>query len=191
MALQNTEYTYGTIAKWLHWLIALLFLCAYVAVYYRHWFTEDKTPENWNALQLHLSFGITIGAFVLLRVLWKLMNTTPMPLSDKPSEVLLSKWAHRLLYFFMIFMPITGYLGTGVNTEYFLQMEVPMFKDSALYHSMVVNQLGLTWDEFEGPIDFFHKKSGEYLIWVLVLLHMSAALYHHFVRKDATLKRML
>ena len=45
-------------------LTALLFLASYVSVYYRHWFTEDKTPENWTALQLHLSIGITIAVVV-------------------------------------------------------------------------------------------------------------------------------
>lgn len=191
MALKNTEYTYGTIAKWLHWIVAILFLSAYSAVYYRHWFTVKDTPANWNALQLHLSFGITIGAFVLLRVIWKLMNEKPKPLSDKPLEVSMAKWGHGLLYFFMILMPITGYLGTGVSTDLFFLTEVPMFKDSMVFQSLVVDGMGLTWETFEKPMDFFHKRSGEYLVWVLILVHISAALYHHFVKKDGTLKRMV
>ena len=38
---------------------AALFLASYISVYYRHWFTKEKTPENWTALQLHLSIGVT------------------------------------------------------------------------------------------------------------------------------------
>ena len=55
MSLKNTAQAYGSIAKWFHWTTAGLFLASYMAVYYRHWFTEEKTPENWTALQLHLS----------------------------------------------------------------------------------------------------------------------------------------
>ena len=64
MNLKNTKENYGTIAKTLHWFIAILFLVSYISVYYRQWFTEEKTPENWTALQIHLSIGVTIFVFV-------------------------------------------------------------------------------------------------------------------------------
>jgi len=57
MSLKNTADNYGSIAKWLHWGTAILFLGSYLSVYYRQWFTEAKTPENWTVLQLHLSCG--------------------------------------------------------------------------------------------------------------------------------------
>ena len=81
MSLKNTAVQYGTIAKWLHWSVAGLFLAAYMAVYYRQWFTDKGTDINWTALQLHLSFGVTIGVLVLLRVIWRLMNRQPDPVS--------------------------------------------------------------------------------------------------------------
>ena len=52
MRFKNTADNYGSIAKWLHWGTAILFLASYSSVYYRHWFTEEKTLENWIALQL-------------------------------------------------------------------------------------------------------------------------------------------
>ena len=51
--------------------------------------------------------------------------------------------------------------------------------------------MGLTFKEFEKPIDLIHKKSGAYVVWVLVGIHVAAALFHHFVREDIALKRML
>ena len=71
MSLKNTADSYGSIAKWLHWVTAILFLGSYVSIYYRHWFTEEKTPENWIALQLHLSVGVTIAVVVALRIIWR------------------------------------------------------------------------------------------------------------------------
>jgi cytochrome b561 len=69
MQIKNTHDNYGFIAKLLHWGIAVLILGSYISVYYRQWFTEEKTPENWNVLQLHLSIGVSIGALVLLRII--------------------------------------------------------------------------------------------------------------------------
>ena len=88
-------------------------------------------------------------------------------------------------------MPITGYIGTGVDTEYFLLFDIPKFESTALYQLVVTDWLGLTFKEFEAPIDFFHKEiMGEYLVWMLILGHVLAALYHHFIRKDRTLVKM-
>ncbi len=191
MNWKNTPENYGLIAKTLHWTVALLFLGAYVSVYYRQWFTEAKTPENWTALQLHLSFGVSIGVVVLLRVLWRLMNRPP---NDEPGsrlEHLAAHMGHLALYGVMIVMPITGYIGTGVATEFFFWFDIPKFQDTALYVVLVENGLGLTFEAFEKPIDFIHKNiMGAWVVWLLIAGHIAAALFHHFVKKDRTLEKM-
>jgi cytochrome b561 len=191
MPLKNTAQSYGTVAKWMHWLTALLFLASYVSVYYRHWFTEDKTPENWNALQLHLSVGVTIGVLVVLRIIWKVMNRSPDPEPGTRLEHLAAKMGHYALYAVMIAMPLTGYLGTGTNTEYFFLFDIPKFELTSLYEAFVFNVMGMSFKEFEEPLDFLHKDiGGAWLVWLLILGHVSAALYHHFVKKDRTLQKM-
>jgi len=115
VALRNSQHAYGLLAKWLHWCIALLFLASYAAVKYRHWFTEKDTPENWIALQLHLSIGITIAVLVGLRVIWRLINLVPEEEPGSKLSHLAAKLGHYSLYFMMIAMPVTGYVGTGVN----------------------------------------------------------------------------
>jgi cytochrome b561 len=191
MPLKNTAQSYGTVAKWMHWLTALLFLASYVSVYYRHWFTEDKTPENWNALQLHLSVGVTIGVLVILRIIWKVMNRSPDPEPGTRLEHLAAKVGHYALYAVMVAMPLTGYLGTGTNTEYFFLFDIPKFELTSLYEAFVFNVMGMSFKEFEEPLDFLHKDiGGAWLVWLLILGHVSAALYHHFVKKDRTLQKM-
>jgi len=191
MPLKNTNDRFGTIAIALHWIVAAGFLACYTAVYYRHWFTEYKTPENWTALQLHFSFGISVAVFVALRLVWKLMNKTPKPIEGSKFEHFAAHSMHYILYAVMIIMPLTGYFGTGVNTEYFNIFDITMFKETSIYQIVVTNWLNLTWEQFEPPIDFIHKQGGKYLVWVLILAHAGAALYHHFIRKDMVLKRML
>lgn len=189
--LENTNDNYGSIAKCLHWTTAFLFLCSYLSVYYRHWFTEEKTPENWVALQLHLSVGVTIAVIVVLRIIWRLSNRPPDLEPGSKLEHLAAHLGHYALYLIMIIMPISGYIGTGVDTEFFFIFDIPKFESTTLFQSLVSDGLGLTFKEFEKPIDFIHKDIlGAWLVWLLILGHASAAMYHHFVKKDGTLKKM-
>ena len=189
--LKNSTTHYGQVARTLHWFTALLFLLAYCSVYYRQWFTEAQTPENWTALQLHLSFGVTIAVLVVLRLYWRLTNVQP---KAEPGSALMHKAAHLghlVLYGVLIVMPLTGYLGTGVATEFFFLFEIPKFADTWLFQVLIAEGLGLSFEQFEAPIDFIHKQGGAYLVWLLILGHAAAALYHHYHLKDRTLLKML
>ena len=189
--LKNSQYAYGSIAKWLHWSIALLFLGSYASVKYRHWFTVEDTPENWTALQLHLSIGITIGVLVALRIIWRLINRVPDEEPGSKLAHLAAKLGHYALYAMMIIMPITGYIGTGVNTEYFFLFDIPKFESTQAFTTFVSNGLNLTFKQFEEPIDFVHKElGGELIVLLLIAGHVLAALYHHFIKKDRTLRKM-
>ena len=191
MNFKNTVENYGSIAKFLHWGTAILFLGSYISVYYRHWFTEEKTPENWTALQLHLSIGVTIAVVVALRIVWRIANRQPDLEPGTKLEHLAAHAGHYALYAIMIIMPLTGYVGTGVNTEYFFIFDIPKFENTQLFESLVSGGLGITFQEFEEPIDFIHKEIlGAWLVWILILGHVSAALYHHFVKEDKTLNKM-
>lgn len=191
MSYKNTKYNYGQVAIWLHWVTASLFLAAYITVYYRQWFTEANMPENWIALQLHLSFGLSIAVIVLLRIIWRLNNPVPEHEPGSNIEHIAAQIGHLALYSVMIIAPVTGYIGTGVNTEFFFLFDIPKFEETYLFSLVVEQWMGLSFVEFEKHIDFIHKEIlGAWLIWILILGHASAALFHHFVKKDRTLKKM-
>ncbi|WP_350656790.1 cytochrome b [Psychrobacter sp. S1-30-MNA-CIBAN-0213] len=191
MSLKNTSYNYGTIAKCLHWGTALLFLGAYASVYFRHWFTVDDTPINWTALQLHLSFGVSIAVLVVLRIIWRMMNRTPDEEPGTKMEHLAAHAGHFALYAVLIIMPVTGYLGSKVNTEFYFLFDIPMFESTSLFRSVIRDGMGISYEAFEAPLDFLHKQVfGKWLAWMLVVGHILAALYHHYVKKDRTLIKM-
>lgn len=191
MTYKNTTQAYGRIARWLHWGTALLFLLAYCAVYYRHWFTEKQTPENMVALQIHLSAGVSVGVIVILRIIWRNLNIQPTLEPGPRWQHVLAHLAHYLLYAIMILMPLTGYIGTGVATEFFYLFQIPKFESTWLFNVFVWEYLGLTFEEFEAPVDFFHKKiMGAWLVWILIAGHAAAAFYHHFALKDRTFTKM-
>lgn len=188
--LKNSDVNYGLVARFLHWATALLFLGAYMAVYYRHWFTEKETPSNWTALQLHLSFGLTIAVLVILRVVWTMTNPRPRPEPGSRLAHVAAHAGHLALYAILIVMPLTGYLGTGVATEWFFLLDLPKFADTSVFNIVVAGWMGLSFEDFERPIDFIHKQGGAYLVWPLILGHAGAALYHHIKLKDRTLLKM-
>ncbi len=191
MAIKNTTENYGSVAKWIHWLTALLFLGSYITVYYRDWFTEKDTPENWLTLQLHLSIGVTVMVLVLLRIIWRMSNTTPTPEPGTKLARIAAKLGHYALYAIIILAPFTGYIGTSVHTEFFFLFDIPKFEDTQLFHTLIHNGLGLTFEQFEEPIDVIHKEIlGEFIVWLLILGHALAALYHHIVKQDRTIKKM-
>lgn len=191
MSLRNTPQNYGTIAKWFHWITALLILLSYLSVYYRRWFTEPKTAENWTVLQLHFSIGITIFVIVVLRLIWRACNKSPMPEAGTKLMHLTATMAHYFLYMLLIIMAITGYLGTGANTEYFTLFDIPKFENTALYHFVVVENLAMTFKEFEKPVDYIHKNIlGSWVLWIMIIGHIVAALYHSYILKDQTLSKM-
>ena len=190
MSIRNTRENYGLVARYLHWLTAILFLVSYSSVYYRHWFTEEKTAENWTALQLHLSIGVTIAVVVTLRILWKISNRSPEPEPGNRVEHLAAKVGHLLLYAIMIVMPLTGYLGTGADIDYFFLFDITGFNNTDFFAKHYGGKM--TFKDFEKPFDFIHKDiMGAWLVWLLIAGHVAAALYHHFVKSDRTLNRML
>ena len=189
--LKNTENSYGLIAILLHWIVAAAFIVNYGLIYYRTWFTERSSDLAKTLFSNHTAIGVSVLVFVLLRVLWKLMNKQPKDVPGSQLEHFAAHGAHILLYIVMIVLPLSGYLGTGGPSQLFYLIEIPRFADTQIFQTVIQGWMGLSWEQFEAPMDFIHKKGGEYFVWVLVLLHAGAALYHHFIRKDTVLKRMI
>jgi cytochrome b561 len=189
MQWRNTPTSYGAIAKTLHWSVAGLFLLSYCSVYYRHLFTESRTDPWFIAGNIHRCAGVTIAVFVLLRIIWRLKNPPPDLPPGPKWEHAAAKTGHLALYFFMVMMPLTGYLGTGAPTD-FGWFAIPSFEDSRLFEW--ISGGVMTFKQWEKPLDFFHEEiGGALLVWILIVLHTGAALYHHFRKKDDVLLRML
>lgn len=189
--IRNTETSYGSIAKWLHWLTAIWVLVAYVLVVYLDWVLNNEGPMRSPLIRLHKAIGFSVLIFFALRIWWRATNPTPrLPDSMPKWQIQASHVSHFLLYLFLIAMPLSGYIGnsSGVSYGFFA---VPPFKDTAL-GIWLVDLFGTTYEEFEVPFDVFHYKiAGPFIFWVIIVAHASAAVYHHYVEKDDVLKRML
>lgn len=165
--------------RFLHWASALLILGLFglgvwmrSLSYYDSWY---QTAPIW-----HKEIGILTAALIVLRLIWRLMNTPPAPLhSHKVWEIKLAHLAHGLMYCFIFVIIISGYLiATADNRgiDVFGLFEVPAVITA--------------FEQQEDLAGFIHEWVAYGLI-ALVIIHVVGALKHHLVDKDTTLKRML
>ena len=177
--MHNTQTHYGWVSIILHWLVAIvvvgLFALGYWMVdlgYYDSWY--QKAPE------LHKSIGISLFVVLLLRWFWRRSQINPEPLtSHSPIERKLAQLFHLLLYALLFIIMFSGYFistADGRGIAVFQLFELPSMG------MIVENQ-----EDIAGEI----HKYGAYILIFTVLLHALAALKHHFLDKDNTLKRML
>lgn len=189
--MKNTKRGYGLVAICLHWIVAAVFVINYALVYSREWFFEPQNEFARTLISTHTALGVSVLVFVIIRVVWRLANIQPADVPGSKLEHVAAHAAHILLYAAMIIMPLTGYLGTGGPSKLFFVFEIPSFRDTWVFQTIMTGWFGLEWDAFEGVMDFIHKKGGAYVISILIAAHASAALFHHLVRRDDVLRRMV
>lgn len=173
---------YNKVAVFLHWAIALLII-GMIAV----GLTMGDYPIKYKflAYNLHKSFGITILALSLFRLYWRLTHRAPALPPHMPAwEKLAAHVSHWGFYFLIIAMPLSGWIMVSADakfpTVFFTLFELPQFPLPAAYDTTY------THDMFE----WLHYWLAIGTLGLLVL-HVGAALKHHFINRDTVLRRML
>ena len=189
--IRNTDMSYGSVAKWLHWLTALLVLVAYLLVLYLDLVLDGEGPLRSPIIRTHKAIGASILIFIVLRLWWRSTNPSPkLPDSMPKWQVHASHVSHFSLYALLIAMPISGYLGNGSGVSFGI-FAIPGFAKTAI-GAWTLDLVGMTFEEWEVVFDTFHYQIvGPYVLWVIIAAHAGAAIYHHYVEKDDVLKRML
>jgi cytochrome b561 len=202
MRWRNTLDAYGGVSMLFHWATAAAFITTYVVVYYVIWFVDPQTsiqpplfgvePDAGRVvpiLNIHWVLGIGIGFLALPRLLWRVFGTRPQHVSDSRLENRAADLAHWALYALLFLMPLSGYMTTYDPTDFGLFV-VPACRDTA-FAEWIRSAFDLSVTGFEDVMWTVHSFLGKRVAWVLVALHVAAALIHHFVRRDTVLRRML
>ena len=162
----------------LHWLVALLvfvqFGLGWTAV---RW---HMSPTKLDLFVWHKSIGILILLLMLARIAWRSVNVAPsLPNGMAPLERLAARLSHVLLYALLLLMPLSGWIinsAANIPFRIFWQLPLPAIvsPDKALADATARVHLVL----------FF-------MLALLLLIHVGAALRHHFVKRNTVLTRML
>lgn len=178
MALRNTDRSWGTPAKLLHWAIALLiftqFALGWLAVTWR------LSPTKLQLYIWHKSFGILVLTLVAVRIFWRLLNPVPrLPLATSPIEQLAARASHALLYGLMLVIPLSGWVihsASGVPFRVFWWFPLPAITPVDKGLEAIAKQVHFAL----------------FVVLALMLVvHIAAALRHHYIKRDDVLSRML
>ncbi|KOY60584.1 cytochrome B [Photorhabdus heterorhabditis] len=179
MLWKNTSNQFGHLSVLLHWLVALavygmfaLGLWMVTLGYYDTWY--HKAPE------IHKSIGIVLLITMVVRVIWRFVSPLPKPLASyscltRVSAVLM----HIMLYILLFGILISGYLISTADGQPITVFDWFTVPATLMGQGKQADAAGM-----------IHL----YLAWTVVilsLLHTIAALKHHLIDRDATLKRML
>jgi len=162
----------------MHWLTAGLMLSVFVFVFSTDLATSRASHTA--LLQLHRSVGLTVWVVTLFRLAWRHFAEYPDWPRDMPQTMRVAAMASEYaLYALLLAQPILGILQTNahgdhVNLFFIGQLPALIAKNRPLAQQLLTA----------------HKAVGFSLLG-LIALHVSAAFYHHFGRRDDTLAAML
>jgi len=168
---------FDPVIRFLHWLTLFLVATTFVLA-----FTIDFAPNETKValVQLHRSFGITVWVVTLGRLVWRQFSRFPNWPADMPQAMrFAARWSEYALYTVLLIQPVLGLLHTNAHGDranlFFLgQLPTLIGQNRPLAKVLLAS----------------HKTVGLLLLG-LIALHASAALYHHFWRRDDTLEAML
>ena len=108
---------YKPIVVWIHWITAAL-VVAQVVIGFTFAELLPKGPDRTEVFTWHRTIGATILILALLRLAVRLLNPPPPYPSDFPKwERFFAVWNHRLFYFLLIALPLTGLLAVSGRAE--------------------------------------------------------------------------
>lgn len=184
MGVNNTETAWGWPARLLHWSMAALILFMLGLGVYMTEFVTD-TYAQFDLVQIHKSWGFVVFALALVRVAWRLTHRPPAPAPAPRWQQLAAEGAHRALYVLILFMPLTGWLmASASELQEMYGIRNMVFGLFALPDPFVPGDRGL--EELFEELHFW----GAVTLAALLGIHVAGALKHHFLNRDATLRRM-
>jgi len=178
MSWKNTNLRYGALSIALHWLMFLLMVAVYATIELRELFPKGSDPRE-TMKALHFMLGLSVLLLVTLRIYARVTSATPIITPElSPAQHMAAKLGHLALYGLMIAMPILGWLilSTAAKPIPFFGLELPALMGENKDLAKSLKEI----HETIGVIGYY-----------LVAAHVLAALYHHHIRKDNTLTRIL
>lgn len=177
--IKDSLMAYGRVSKLFHWLTAILVIGLFALGF---WMVDLNYYSDWyqTAPFYHESFGILLAVIFFFRLVWRLKQKRPVPLeSHKSWEIRIATLVKIVLLILLFVVIVSGFF---IATADYRAVNVFGIISVPPLFEAFSNQ-----EDIAGVIHYWST----YLLIALVILHAGAALKHHFVDKDKTLKRML
>ncbi len=156
----------------------LLIVAVFAAIELREFFEKGSAPRE-NLKSLHFMLGLSVFALTLVRIFIALRTPVPAIRPAPPAwQAYAGKFMHFVIYAILIALPVLGWLTLSAADK-----PVPFF-------GLTLPPLIAASKETAEWLKEIHHEIGQIFYWIIGL-HAAAALVHHYVFKDNTLKRML
>ncbi|MFC3678257.1 cytochrome b [Ferrovibrio xuzhouensis] len=165
-------------ARLFHWTIAAMIVLLYATDYLRE-AAERGSALRTTILAAHTTIGILVLGLTILRLGWRLHAGAPAPLGHSPLLRFAASTGHATLYGITLIMPVFGYLRLATRDQVTSFFGFPI--------QSVTGKVPWLYD----IAHFIHGEFGEIFIIVVVAGHVAAALWHHYIIRDDTLRRMI
>lgn len=178
MNWKSTASGYGTPALALHWLAVVLIAAAYATMELEDVFPEGSAGRDALA-QWHYTIGLSVFALVWIRLLVRLADGSPEVKPPLPKwQAVLANWMHWALYGIMILVPLAGWAAASAQGTplALFGYEIPALVSES--------------ERLADTLEDLHE-AGATAGYFLIGLHAAAALFHHYVMRDNTLRLML
>lgn len=170
----NVPDTYDKFAKWLHWCMAFIIIYTSIAGFAMHLVVDKQAIFSFLSI-LNMSLATVAAPLLIIRYGWSFFRKNPtMPSSIPTLQMSIAKLVHSIMYLLMFVVFTSGYLMLEKGYALFWLIEI----DNIIKHQ-VINQF------------FFdlHRFTCRTLLLIIVL-HILAALKHHFIAKNKLLHLM-
>lgn len=168
--------TYSRPMIFMHWLTALLVATAFVLIWSSE--VEDKVLHQ-QIVSWHKAIGITVLALTILRLMLRLGSQLPAAIETSALQAKAARIGHAGLYLLLLGTPVIGWFmssAAGYPVNWFGFFELPLLMSPDKPTAKLLHGL--------------HENVGT-LMFILIGVHALAAIWHHRVLKDGTLRRML
>ncbi|MGE6783212.1 cytochrome b [Ensifer adhaerens] len=180
--LRNDKAGFGWITIVLHWAIATLVLALLVLGFVMRRTAIDPALQ-FSLYQWHKSLGFTALGLAALRALWHLIEVRPRPSASLNAlERRAASATHAMLVVLALAVPLAGWAVASTST-----LNIPSF----YFNWIVIPHLPMAKSQAAEDLWTLVHMTLAYLLLGFVALHVLAALYHHFARRDDVLVRML
>jgi cytochrome b561 len=177
--IRNTTSNWGSIARWFHWFLGATIIGM---VAYGWWMNHiPARPDRFFYRSIHADIGYVVLLLMVVRLIWRSVNPTPALPSDTPRwRWIVARINHVTLYALTILVAMLGWAHSGANerdyADWFGLFRVPQITspDKAAAHVYQDRHILFA-----------------YVLLVLIVVHVAAALWHHFMKRDRVALRMI
>ena len=179
LMIRNTTSTWGLVARAFHWILGLAIIGMIAYGYWlNHWAAR---PDRFFHRSIHADIGYVILLLMALRLIWRTINPTPALPADSPRwERALAHLNHGLLYLITFVVTLLGWAMAGAHkpdySSWFGLFRVPQFTSENKANAHFFEH----WHIYIA-----------YTLLGLIVLHLLAALYHRFIKRDDVVARMV